>query len=301
VKIAFKETAFRENTLEVIAAANKIITEYQRQGFRLTVRQAYYQFVSRDWITNTEASYKKIVRIIGEGRENGLIDWSAIEDRTRAVQSVTHWESPQHIIEASARSYCEDKWAAQATRVEVWIEKEALAGVFEMVCERLDVALFPCRGYSSKTSKFEGAERLAGYEELGQRTVVIYFGDHDPSGIDMGRGLQRNLALYGSRAALIRVGMNMDQVEQYAPPPNFAKPSDSRYRKYQEEFGNKCWELDALDPATLVALVEDGVSRYRDDDAWQAATAAEEERRSALTAAAERWDAVTTYLSGGAA
>ena len=115
--------------------ANAIIGEYARQGFKLTLRQLYYQFVARDLLNaNTQTEYKRIGRTVRNARDAGLIDWSAIEDRTREVNTHSSWESPADIIKTAASSYRENPWLGQRYRPEVWIEKEALLGVIEGVC-----------------------------------------------------------------------------------------------------------------------------------------------------------------------
>jgi hypothetical protein len=106
-------------TLAVIEQANAIIEEYAGQDFRLTLRQLYYQFVARDLLEeNTLEEYKRLGRIISTGRDAGLIDWDAIEDRTREVHTPTFWDSPSGIISAAAEQYREDLWANQSYRPE---------------------------------------------------------------------------------------------------------------------------------------------------------------------------------------
>jgi len=175
--LSYVEKDFRADTLADIVQANRIIAEYMAAGFKLTLRQLYYQFVARDLIPNTQRSYKRLGSIINDGRLAGLIDWEAIEDRTRNVESLAHWDDPSEILNAVGRQYRTERWANQPTRVEVWIEKEALAGVFERICESLDVAYLSCRGYTSQSEMWAAAQRLIEYEEAGQDTIILHFGD----------------------------------------------------------------------------------------------------------------------------
>jgi hypothetical protein len=117
-----------------ISKANDIIAEYSAQGFQLTLRQLYYQFVSRDFIPNNLRSYKNLGDVINDARLAGLIDWNSIVDRTRNLQSLAHWRNPAEIIDACASQFRLDRWAPQPRRVEVWIEKDALIGVIEGIC-----------------------------------------------------------------------------------------------------------------------------------------------------------------------
>lgn len=299
-KIAYTPRNFSPGSLAMIARANQIIDEYQGAGYRLTLRQLYYQFVSRDWIPNKVSEYKRLGSIVNDARLAGLIDWEAIEDRTRNLASLSHWPSPASIMSSAAYGYREDRWASQPYRVEVWIEKEALAGVFARVCEDLDVPYLSCRGYTSQSEMWGAAMRLKRYTRNGQGVVILHFGDHDPSGIDMTRDIRDRMGIFGVDLELRRIALNMDQVEKYNPPPNPAKETDVRFQGYVAEYGPESWELDALDPATLAALVRAEVGGLIETARWEKATNAQENNRRALQAASDRWGDVVDFLNGGA-
>ena len=268
MKERFIDKNFRAATLAIIITANKIIEEYRDQGFILTLRQLYYQFVARDLIPNTERSYKRLGSIVNDGRLAGLIDWLAIEDRTRNINENTHWNSPAEIIEAARRGYAIDMWANQDTRVEVWIEKNALIGIIEGVCRELDVPYFACIGYVSQSEQWRAYKRHA----ENQRTIVIHLGDHDPSGIDMTRDNQERLDTFHGWTGgteVKRIALNMDQVDEYGPPPNPAKVTDSRFEAYLADYGEESWELDALEPSVMVGLIRNTIDEYRDPDLWE--------------------------------
>lgn len=151
-KIRYQQKSFRADSLEVIEQANAIIEIYAAQGFDLTLRQLFYQFVSRGLIPNKDSEYKRLGSIINDARLAGLIDWEHITDRTRNLRGNAHWEQPQDIMRSAAYSFAIDKWADQDYRPEVWIEKDALVGVIEGVCKTLDIDFFSCRGYTSQSS-----------------------------------------------------------------------------------------------------------------------------------------------------
>lgn len=281
-RIRYISKNFRASTLAVIDQANAIINEYAAQGFDLTLRQLYYQFVARDLLPNRQKSYDRLGAIVSDARLAGLIDWSAIEDRTRFVRELSHWESPGAIIEACADQYRRDKWADQDYRPEVWIEKDALVGVIEGVCNELDVPFFSCRGYVSQSEMWRAAQRLIGYQREGKAPFIIHLGDHDPSGLDMSRDIVDRLNVFGAGHDFSRIALNMDQVEEHDPPPNPAKITDSRAGGYIAEFGPESWELDALDPATLAGLIRETVESVREEDAWEATLAQEEIERDRL-------------------
>lgn len=141
----YKEITFKKKTLQQIDRMNAIIEEYQDAGYTLTVRQLFYQLVSRDIIPNNEKSYKQTTSIVNDARIAGLIDWDAIEDRTRSFEQRGRWNSPQEILRASANQYHTDPWATQDRRVFLVVEKEALVGVFQRVCHEFDVPLLAAR------------------------------------------------------------------------------------------------------------------------------------------------------------
>ena len=271
----------------MIDCANDIITEYEAQGYHLTLRQLYYQFVARDmfpenrrwgwtgnrWVKdpqgtkNAQPNYDWLGSIINDGRMAGLIDWLAIEDRTRERKRNSHWDNPKGVIKSARDSYGIDMWSTQPERVEVWIEKEALVGVIEDTCRSLDVPYFACRGYVSQSEQwragvgFRAPEHGAG----GQHIVILHLGDHDPSGIDMTRDNFERLRMFsGDNVTVERIALNMDQIRKYNPPPSPAKTTDSRGTDYIDKFGIDSWELDALEPKVLIDLIVEKVANHCD-------------------------------------
>jgi hypothetical protein len=298
-KIQYTDIRFQNATLEIIALVNGVIDQYKAQGYDLTLRQVYYQMVSRGHIANNEREYKKLGETISNGRLTGLIDWDSIEDRTRNLKGNSHWRSPGDIVSACASSFQYDKWIGQEFRVEVWVEKDALVGVVEAACRPLDVNFFSCRGYVSQTEMWLAAQRISRLQNFkdGPTTVIIHMGDHDPSGRDMSRDIEARLNLFGAFPIFHRVALNYDQIEKYNPPPNPTKLSDTRATVYVEEFGEECWELDALEPSVLSDLVTEWVLNYRDDEMWDERVAAENESIDFLTKASRNWNQVTEFLN----
>lgn len=296
----FVERRFSADSLAIIEQANAIIESYQAQGFTLTLRQLYYQFVSRDLLPNKQTEYKRLGSIINDARLAGLIDWEAIEDRTRNLQRQPSWSSPNDLLDAAASQYRSDVWDSQDYRVEVWLEKEALVGVIEPACERWRTPFFACRGYTSQSEQWRAGKRLANHIDRGQRVLVLHLGDHDPSGIDMTRDNTQRLVMFADLESLDvdsdmlevrRIALNMDQVRRYRPPPNPAKLTDSRVAGYLDRFGNESWELDALSPSVIDALIEEEIKAVVNEDEWERAIAKEAGERDALQALARSWRA----------
>jgi hypothetical protein len=296
-KLCYIKKRFSQSSITVIDQANEIITEYVAQGLILTLRQLYYQFVSRDLISNNQKSYNRLNNIISNARLAGHIDWLHIIDRTRNVQGNSHWDSPADIIKGAAQSFKLDLWKGQPHRVEVWIEKDALVGVIEKICIDLDVKYFSCRGYTSLSAMWKAAQRFFEYKENGQEPVVIHLGDHDPSGIDMTRDILERIELLSSYPIEVeRIALNMNQVEQYNPPPNPAKMTDTRVHGYIAEYGTDSWELDALEPQVMIELVNQKVRARMDYAAFKKMQEKQEKKREQLTLAADRWEDVVDHL-----
>ncbi len=183
-----------------------------------------------------------------------MIDWNAIEDRTRNVIRHPHHHDPKFAIELIAVRYALNPWLEQPEAAEVWIEKEALMGVIAPICDRLRVPYFASRGYNSQSEMYDAAQRIVGYDKP---VTILYLGDHDPSGIDVTRDTADRLSLLSRNADVTvkRLALNRDQIEEYKPPPNPAKTTDSRFKEYAKKHGDQSWELDALSPRVIDGLI----------------------------------------------
>lgn len=350
MRIAYESKTFGPEAMHTIRQVNSVLADFAEQGFDLTLRQLYYQFVahdlfpddrtwtwveaSRKWVRdpdgtkNADPNYKWLGDIVNKGRMAGYIDWDSIVDRTRELEELAHWDSPTELIVAAAKQFRVEMWAEQAHYVEVWIEKDALTGVIAGTCERFDVPYLSCRGYTSQSEMWAASQRLLDKIIAGKRVTILHMGDHDPSGIDMTRDIEDRLRSFiaqdyvraiaerdgvaasemseanvrvtvregMSKFEVDRVALNMEQVRQFAPPPNPAKATDARFKSYRDEYGLESWELDALSPATLSGLIEDRLEALIEATAWSAADGEAAEGRDLLAAAAERWDDVTEML-----
>jgi hypothetical protein len=272
MKIAYINKRFSSASLSMIETANTIVEDYQQQGFSLTLRQLYYQFVSRGLIPNSQSEYKKLGSVVNDARLAGMIDWEAIEDRTRNMRKNSHWRSPRGILISVADQYAIDKRETQDSYIEVWIEKDALVGLLEGVCSQHDVPYFSCRGYTSQSEMWSAAMRMKDKCAEGKECIILHLGDHDPSGLDMSRDIEERIRMFmeddASLFSLERLALNMDQVKRYSPPPNPAKSTDTRFDFYKKQFGDESWELDALDPSVIVDLIDTRITQLTDDQKY---------------------------------
>lgn len=296
----FVNINFRTKTRKVIEQANQVIAEYEARGFKLTVRQLYYQFVARDWLKNTPQNYERLASIVDDARKAGMIDWSAIIDRTRFLRRIPDYADPQAFLESVKHQYAEDIWRDQDYYPEVWIEKDALLGVIEDVCNELRIPYFACRGYPSSSELYRAAKRLRRKRDKGKWPIVFYLGDHDPSGLHMGVNNAPDLIATFGRTNDIDVKMialTRDQIDEHNPPPNYAKESDARYNWYTFTTGlEECWELDALDPGVIDALIRSNFDEIVDREKFDARLADEQANRDILFGAIDNYPDVALFV-----
>jgi hypothetical protein len=259
-------------------------------------------------VKNATPNYKWLSAVLTDARMAGLIDWRHLDDQGRAASVPYHWETEAEIMNGLEGSLTLDKWAGQERRIEVWVEKDALSNVVDRAARAYDCTSFACKGYVSTSTMWQAAQRLERRMRGGQGVTILHLGDHDPSGIDMTRDITDRLTTFIDHDLLragiqswkpaddgrpwlevIRIALNMDQIELYNPPPNPAKLGDSRAASYLEQFGDDSWELDALEPQVLDQLIRDEIERIWDADAYHAREAEEERRQEEMRERTSRW------------
>jgi len=288
----FVEKRFGPAASQMIETINGILEEYVSAGYDLSLRQLYYQLVSRNIVENTERSYKNVGNIVSDGRLAGLIDWNVIKDRGREMVQNPHWSSPSEILEACANQFRFDRWKDQPCYVEVMVEKQALEGVLIPVCSQWDVPFTANKGYSSSSAMYEASKRYLERAEDNKELYVLYLGDHDPSGIDMTRDVNDRMDLFlrVHDCSVKRLALNMDQVTTLKPPKNPAKLTDSRAHAYIKRFGQSSWELDAIEPRQLAKLVSDAISGIVDAKLWEESGKRQDAARKAIKEMADNYE-----------
>lgn len=268
MKQKFRELKLTPERRTRLAQINAIITEYSKQGYRLTLRQLYYQLVSRDIIPNQQNEYKKLSDILTQGRMCGLVDWEAIVDRIRTPSRPAAFCGPIDAMKALIQQYRLDRLEDQDTYIEVWVEKDALSEVLGRVTQEYGINILVNRGYGSASSMYDAYQRFQNHD----RVRVLYIGDFDPSGLDMIRDITDRinefLADHSIDFEVIPIALNREQIDQYDPPPNPAKTTDSRYEMFAAEHGTQSWEVDSLDPAVLDQLLRDHIEALIDRDLY---------------------------------
>lgn len=283
MKQAFEAWKPGAAVLSVVQAANAICQEYAAAGYDLTLRQLYYQFVSRNLLPNEQKSYKRLGDIVNSARLAGLTDWDYIVDRTRNLVKPFAVDSMGDILKIAHSQFKLNPWLTQDAYVEVWVEKDALLGVIEKACHLPRVPFFSCRGYTSQSEMYDAAQRLREARANGSKPIILHLGDHDPSGVDMTRDIAARLSLFsGAKVEVRRLALNMAQIKAHNPPPNPAKLTDSRYEAYEAKHGQSSWELDALEPSLLVDIVRRAITGLVDAPAWAKCMAEEKAQKAKL-------------------
>lgn len=283
--------ARKEEVVEHIVA---IVNEYKRLGYKLTLRQLHYQLVTKNWIINHDTAYKKLGTILDDCRYGGVIDWDSIEDRGRVPYLPFFVDSVAEGLQTILDAYKRNRQEGQDNIVELWTEKDALSGILKRSTEKYHVRLVVNKGYTSSSAIYGAYERVLDHLIDGKNVTILYFGDHDPSGLDMVRDIRDRLFFMCSKGrhqmtyedleklTIQPIGLTMAQIKKYKLPPNPTKLTDTRSAKYVEEFGTTCWEVDALDPQTLTNIVESNILANIDDEQYEAMLATEKKDKAKL-------------------
>lgn len=280
----------RPATLETLAQVRDVLDSYDGD---MTLRQVYYQLVARYEYPNREQSYKRLSQVLTKARVAGLIDGDRIVDRTRRVARPYGFADLPTFLSAMRRSYRRPRAQGQPEYVEVWVEKDALAGVFEPITYEYGVRLAVCRGYPSYSAIRDAAQRFTaaahrqppkdGWMSLYEECRLLYFGDFDPSGQDIPRCIRDNLAeWFGCRPEVELIALTPEQIEEHELPPAPAKRSDARTEKFVARYGEDTVELDALRPDVLREMIRVAIERYWDKPQHESVLAAESEEKQRL-------------------
>ena len=206
----------------------------------MTIRQIFYQLLS----TPHSCSDNALSKILTKARKDGTISYHNIVDRSRPVYGVNTWDDLQGFLADTPQSFNLNYWVDELTKPVIWTEKDALSSIMNAVARTYQVDVCVTRGYLSYSNKMRWVAPL-----------VLYFGDFDPSGLDMDRDNEE----WGRMGKYKRIALTMEQIEEYDLPSVPVKKSDSRAGGYMARYGARCWELDSLPPDVLKALVKDTI------------------------------------------
>ena len=259
-----------------LQAINDILDQYAEQGYKLTLRQLYYQLVTNNLIPNKKAEYAKLSTLLVKGRMGGVVDWDAIEDRIRIPNIPYEVKDIPDALQDTVDAYRLNRQRGQENYIEIWTEKDALSNILKRITYKYHVRLMVNRGYSSCTAMHDAYKRIDNAidgDSDAQKAVILYLGDHDPSGLDMVRDVRERLCEFGlddDNLMVKHIALTADQIDKHTPPPNPAKVSDPRAGWYLKQYGNTSWEVDALSPTTLHKVIEEEIKPFMDMNLYRA-------------------------------
>lgn len=200
-----KTLYWNDDKADVVSEIVRIVKKYAAAGYVLTLRQLHYQFVGHHAAyVNHDSAYKKLGDILDDCRYAGLIDWDSIEDRGR-VPHLDYWvEDIAGALDDTAASYKLDRQRGQNNIIEVWTEKDALSGIFKRSTKKYHLHLCINKGYTSSSAIYKSYQRVKNTILSGKSFVILYFGDHDPSGLDMIRDVRDRIVNFLQKGDLIR-------------------------------------------------------------------------------------------------
>lgn len=276
-KQEYSRHRFQQKSKVVLDQVTQIIEYFQSSGYKMSLRQLYYQLVKNNIIQNTKQDYKRISELLKNARMSGIADWDFIEDRHREAIIPHEFDSLKDFVEVAIPSFRLPRWEGQTNYVEVWVEKAALRGILEPIARRYHVSLIVNKGFSSTTFMRQASMRFKSQLTMGKRGHILYLGDHDPSGKDMVRDIKQRLEDFSVGGInVLAVALTREQVQQYQLPDNQLKRkkdskefADPRADKYAEAYGDKSWELDALSPEALTEILSTAIEALLNLDMYQ--------------------------------
>ena len=263
----------QKKSVEFLEQVQKIMSEYD---FPITLRQLYYQLVSRQIIVNKQKEYQKLSRLCVLGRNDGILAENSFIDRLREIQKPNTWIGLDDFMETVKEAYRRDYWTNQPCYLEIWSEKDALRDVISPVTKKYDVPLLIVRGQVSRTAIYETSVRYQ--ENMEKDCHLFYFGDFDPSGLSIYESAKNRINDYirGVNINFKRIALTPEQIKEYDLPYDPAKKSDPNFRRFNERYGDIAVELDSLPPNVLRKLIEDCILNCIDRENWARAYQSEQ-------------------------
>jgi hypothetical protein len=277
----------RRRTKAEIARLRENIYDALKADHPMTVRQVFYRLVSTRAVEKTEKDYKRAVgRQLLLMRREGEVPYAWVSDNTRWMRKPTTWSSAEAMLKRTAQTYRRSVWDNQNVYVELWCEKDAVAGVILEETRPWDVPLMVSRGFASESYLYECAEQI---KAEGKPAHLYYFGDHDPSGVRIDRAIYRHLERMAPDAEIHfeRVAVLPEQIEELDLPTRPTKTGGTHAKGFEGE----SVELDAIPAQTLREMVKDKIESHVDWPAYRVMQQAERDEKNLLQQWAERFEA----------
>jgi len=282
----------QQKTAKLWVEIFRVFTEVRRVVPSVTLRQLFYQLVSRNSIPKTEAGYKKTMRQLRSMRREKFIPYPWVADNTRWVRRPASYTDLKSFLDEQARVYRKSVWNTQNNFIEIWCEKDALAGVISDVTYSWDVPLYVTRGYSSDTLAYNAVNH---YQDGSKPVKIYYFGDWDPSGKDISRDLEDKIQYFaddlGVKAQFERCAVLPEQIQEWNLPTRPTKKTDSRSKNFT---GNSV-ELDAIPPKKLQEIIEGIIVNNIDSEIYKRTVEIEKVERENLDVLIKKLDLGSSF------
>lgn len=236
----------------------------------LTLRQIYYQLVSKEYIQNNVSQYIMLSKLLKYARIEGYINWNDIEDRVRSYHDLSGYTDSNKFINTELyyflKNYSRNLIQDQEIYPEIWIEKDALSSIFVKTCNPYTIPVVVCKGFSSISFLNDYKQRVLSQQD--KTPYLLYFGDFDPSGVEMLLAMETTLQseLNLKNVVFKRIGLLEEDIYKYKLPhsPDALKKTDPRAEKHLKSYGELAVELDALPPNVLQNKITDSIRTYLD-------------------------------------
>lgn len=268
----------QRSTKAEVEARRKALFEIVAEMRPMTVRQVFYQAAVRGLVEKAESGYAKVQTDLTLMRREGILPYDWLADNTRWQRKPRTFDSVEDALNETARFYRKSLWADAAAYVEIWLEKDALAGVVYPVTSTYDVPLMVARGYASLSFLHSAAEYI---NDLTVPTYIYHLGDYDPSGVNAAEKIEETLRELAPHADITfeRLAVTRQQIALWHLPSRPTKTSDTRAKG----FGKTSVELDSIEPQRLRSLVQNVIEVHLPARQFKVLKAAEESERELLT------------------
>src|SRR5215831_8869852 len=262
-----------------VEARRQALLEIIDAGRPMTVRQVFYQATVHGLVEKAESGYSKVQTDLTVMRRAGQLPYDWLADNTRWQRKPRSFNGVEQALRETAKFYRKNLWAGADCYVEIWLEKDALAGVIYPVTGMYDVPLMVARGYASLSFLYTAAEYI---NDLPVPTHIYHLGDFDPSGVNAGEKIEETLRELAPDADISfeRVAVTTEQIAEWNLPTRPTKASDTRAKNFGTAISV---ELDAIEPNQLRALVQEAIERHLPPEQFEKLKAAEESERDIIT------------------
>lgn len=280
----YAEYSPKPRNREILKYITKLLASYSKQGISLTIRQIYYKVISKKYLTEVKDPYNTLSVLLTKARDAGLLDWNAIIDRTRTPIKHSEWRNINALLKTGLNAYRLHRWESQANYIEVITEKDTLYSALEPITNRYHVRLNVFRGNGSTTAVRDLANRILKAEAKNLTPTLVYIGDFDPSGRAMVKNIKERVTFYTRKehCPVLDVALTMEQIEAEHLKPIHVNKKDNNAAEYIEQYGDRAWEVDALEPKILTDVVRRTILKYIDCKKMDAVIAREKEDKAVL-------------------